>query len=148
MTHNSKQMTLSAAGRNFIKQKEGLRLQAYQDSANVWTIGYGHTKGVNKGDTCTKEQAESWLRQDIITHKDAVKQMDVRLTQNQFDALVSFCFNVGVGAFKNSTLYKKVLADPTDTTIAAEFTKWVHAGGIAIPGLITRRQQESNTYFA
>jgi lysozyme len=142
-------MKTSDKGKSLIKNFEGLRLNAYQDSTGVWTIGYGHTgKDVYAGLTITKEHAEILLGQDISIHESPVQNMGVELSQNQFDALVSFVFNVGVNAFRASTLYKKVLANPNDATIANEFRKWIYAGNTKLPGLVSRREKEAEMYFA
>ncbi len=140
-------MKISAKGFNFIRQHEGLRLKAYQCSADVWTIGYGHTQGVSMGDTCTREQAEQWIMEDIAWAEKAVNRQGLNINQNQFDALVSFVFNLGETAFKSSTLLKKIKANPNDPTIADEFAKWKYAGGKVVAGLAKRRKNESNLYF-
>ena len=142
-------MKTSEKGKSLIKKFEGLSLNAYQDSVGVWTIGYGHTgTDVYAGLTITKEQAENLLEQDIAKHETPVQNMGVELSQNQFDALVSFVFNMGVGAFRTSTLYKKVSANPNDTAIADEFRKWIYAGNIKLNGLVSRREKEIEMYFA
>ncbi len=143
-------MKTSDDGLDLIKQFEGLRTEAYQCQANVWTIGYGHTKGVTSGMKITREQAEQMLQQDIIAFENAVKSTlnGVSLTQSQFDALVSFAFNVGTSAFKNSTLAKKVKANPDDTEIASEFRRWVYANGAVSKGLSNRREREAQLYFS
>lgn len=144
---NRTTMKISAKGFNFIRQHEGLRLKAYQCSADVWTIGYGHTQGVSMGDTCTREQAEQWIMEDIARAEKAVNRQGLNINQNQFDALVSFVFNLGETAFKSSTLLKKIKANPNDPTIADEFAKWKYAGGKVVAGLAKRRKNESNLYF-
>ena len=144
---NKTNMKISANGLSLIKQHEGLRLTAYQCNAGVWTIGYGHTKGVKEGDTCTQDQADAWLLEDVEHAESAVNSQGLTLTQNQFDALVSFVFNVGVSAFKKSTLLKKIKVNPNDPVIANEFAKWKYAGGNVVAGLVTRRNNESNLYF-
>ena len=142
-------MKTSEKGKKVIKEHEGLRLQAYQCSAGVWTIGYGHTSpGVYAGMTITKAEAEFLLEQDTAKHEVPVQQMGIKLSQNQFDALVSLVFNIGVGAFKRSTLYQKVLANPNDPAIADEFRRWVFIGGVTSNGLINRREKELQMYFA
>lgn len=141
-------MKISENGLNQIKKHEGLRLQAYKCSAGVWTIGYGHTEDVSEGDTCTEEDAEKWLLQDVKFAERAVNRQRLAINQHQFDALVSFVFNVGEGAFKTSTLLKKIKANPNDPSIADEFAKWRYAGGNVVAGLVTRRENESNLYFA
>ncbi len=144
---NRTTMKLSENGLQLLKKHEGLRLTAYQCSANVWTIGYGHTRGVSMGDTCTEQQAEEWLLEDVAMAEKAVNKQGLKINQNQFDALVSFVFNLGEAAFKSSTLLKKIKANPNDPTIADEFAKWRYAGGSVISGLVTRRKNESNLYF-
>ena len=100
-------MKLSAKGLDIIKKSEGLRLRAYPDPGSAtgkpYTIGYGHTSGVNKGDTITKADAEALLRHDVAWAVDTVNSLNVKLSQNQTDALVSFAFNVGKQAFLNSS---------------------------------------------
>ena len=145
---NKTKMSLSANGLALIKTLEGLRYNAYQCSAGVWTIGYGHTKGVKKGDTCTISEATQWLLEDVAEAENAVNSQRLNINQNQFDALVSFCFNVGVEAFKDSTLLKRIKANPNDTTISGEFAKWRFASGKEVAGLVNRRKEESKLYFA
>nr|WP_241389545.1 lysozyme [Serratia proteamaculans]ANV21598.1 Mur1 [Serratia proteamaculans]ULG13358.1 Mur1 [Serratia proteamaculans]ULG13571.1 Mur1 [Serratia proteamaculans]ULG13683.1 Mur1 [Serratia proteamaculans]ULG15134.1 Mur1 [Serratia proteamaculans] len=140
-------MIIDVNGLKLIKHFEGLRLRAYQCSANVWTIGYGHTAGVGPDDVITEEQAISFLRQDVAESERAVNQyVHVPLTQNQFDALVSFVFNLGVGNFRTSTLLKKLNAGDYDGA-AQEFGRWIHAGGKALPGLVRRREAESALFL-
>jgi lysozyme len=143
-------MKISDNGLDLIKQFEGLRTESYQCQAGVWTIGYGHTKGVTSGMKITKEQAEQYLKQDITTFENAVRNTlkGVSLTQSQFDALVSFSFNIGTTKFKNSTLVSKVKANPDDTSIADEFRKWKYANGAVSKGLLNRREREAQLYFA
>lgn len=135
-------MRIGINGLNLIKEFEGLRLQAYQCSANVWTIGYGHTADVGENDVITEEEALHFLHQDLAESERAVNQyVHVPLTQNQFDALVSFVFNLGAGNFRNSTLLKKLNAGDDDGA-AQEFGRWIHVGGKALPGLVRRREAE------
>lgn len=135
-------MQISINGLNLIKEFEGLKLRAYQCSANIWTIGYGHTADVSANDVITEEKALSFLRQDVADSERAVNQyVHVPLTQNQFDALVSFVFNMGAGNFRTSTLLKK-LNSGDDDGAAQEFGRWIHAGGKALAGLIRRREAE------
>lgn len=143
-----KDMKISVKGLDLLKRLEGLRLTAYKCSAGVWTIGYGHTNGVKEGDSCSQAQAEEWLREDVEDAEDTVNWQGLNINQNQFDALVCFCYNVGASAFKKSTLLKKVKANPNDESIAAEFAKWKYAGGKVVEGLVNRRSGESNLYFA
>lgn len=98
---------LSEQGAEFIKRFEGLRLTAYNDGTGVMTIGYGHTGDVKAGETITQAEADSYFREDVKWAVDTVNNaVKVKLQKNQFDALVSFAYNVGEGAFKSSTLLK------------------------------------------
>ena len=102
-------MKTSQNGINLIKKYEGCRLTAYKCPAGLWTIGYGHTKNVKSGQKITQKQAENFLKQDLKTFEKGVeKAVKVRLNQNQFDALVSFAYNCGLGALKTSTLLRKL----------------------------------------
>ena len=124
-------MKISTNGINMICGFESLRLEAYDDGVGVMTIGYGTTvingRKVKKGDTCTLEQAKSYMAQDLKQFESAVNQTKVPLNQNQYDALVSLAYNIGVRAFLNSTLFKKLNAK--DYKGAAEqFPRWNRAG--------------------
>ena len=135
-------MRISEKGINLIKRFEGLRLGAYLDSVDVPTIGYGHTRGVKLGQTITQEQADALLEEDIHEFELAIQRLvHVNLTQNQFDALVSFTFNLGIGSLKQSTLLKKLNAGDI-TGAANEFNRWTYAGGKKLTGLVKRRSAE------
>jgi len=136
-------MIYSQTGRALTEQFEGCRLMAYQDQAGVWTIGYGHTSGVSEGMTCTQAQADSWLAEDIQWAADVVnREVEVALSQGEFDALVDFVFNAGSGNFQSSTLLRLINSgDLTDA--AAQFDLWDHAGGQVVAGLLRRRQAET-----
>lgn len=139
-------MKTSDLGVNVIKEFEGLRLQAYQCSAAVWTIGYGHTAQVKAGDVITASQAERLLRLDLRQAEQTVlTQVQVPLNQNQFDALVSFIFNVGAGAFRRSTLLRR-LNTHDYAGAASELLRWVHAGGVRLRGLERRREREKGLF--
>lgn len=144
------QMNISEKGLNAIKKFEGCRLTAYQDVKGVWTIGYGHTGDVYYGETITQAEADSLFRQDIQKFVNGVNSLlgSTKVNQNQFDALVSFAYNCGLSALKNSTLLKKVKANPNDETIFKEFNKWVYSGGKFVQGLANRRLAESELYFS
>ena len=101
-------MKASSKALELIKQFEGLRLKAYLCPGGVWTIGYGHTAGVKSGMVITEAQAEEFLLSDIAIFEKAINDQNLALTQNMFDALVSFTFNVGVGNFKRSTLLCRI----------------------------------------
>ena len=133
-------------GLDIVKEAEGLRLSAYLCPAGIPTIGYGHTKGVKLGDTCTKEQAEKWLENDFFTAKQDVKAVvKVPLKENQLDALASFVFNLGVRKLIQSTLLKKLNAGDYNGA-AAEFDKWVFAGKVKLNGLVKRRAKERQLF--
>lgn len=140
-------MTTSKQGLALIAAHESLRLKAYLCPAGVPTIGYGHTKGVRMGDTITPDQADKFLREDSADAEKAVNAQDLKINQNQYDALVSFTFNVGVGNFGKSTLLKKVKANPDDPAIRNEFARWNKGGGKVLPGLTRRRKEEADLYF-
>lgn len=141
-------MKASEKAYSLIRQFEGLRLTAYKCPAGVWTIGYGHTSGVVPGMTITKEQAEEFLRQDIASAENIVSVECLSLRQYQFDAMVSFVFNVGSGNFRKSTLLKKIKANPDDNSIMDEFLRWVYSKGVVLPGLQKRRLAEMRLYFS
>ena len=142
-------MTISKNGIALIKAHEGFRLKAYLCPANVWTIGYGHTgSDVYMGKVITEDEAENLLITDLIKFEKAVRNnVHKQLTQNQFDALVSFTFNLGEGNLKKSTLLRKVNQNPNDPSIEIEFKKWVNAAGKRLPGLVKRRAEEAELYF-
>ena len=141
-------MNVSENGIKLIKQFEGLRTQAYKPTPNdVWTIGYGHTHGVKKGDTITMEKATEYLKQDIQVYENAINTLvKVQLTQNQFDALVSFVFNIGVGAFKNSTMLKFLNANHIPLA-AGQFDRWNKQKGVVLEGLTARRKAEKELFL-
>lgn len=135
---------LSKAGAEFIAGFEGFLANAYWDPwGDVWTIGYGHTSGVKQGQHVTKRQALELLQKDAAVAATAVRDLvHVNLNQNQFDALVSFAFNLGGGALAESTLLKKL--NRRDYKGAQlEFGKWTHAGGVVLAGLVRRRHAEA-----
>ena len=140
-------MKMSAAGLDTVKEFEGLRLKAYKCPAAVWTIGYGHTSVagspiVTSDLEITREAAEEILKKDMGQYEDGVsKYVQVGLTQGQFDSLVDFAYNAGVGALAKSTLLKKVNAEKFDE-VPAEFMKWTKGGGKELPGLVRRRRAE------
>jgi lysozyme len=145
---------ISNKGIDLIKSFEGYYANAYLCPANVPTIGWGtirypNGQKVKMGDKCTIEQATAYLINDLKGFESSVDAMCVdSLTQSQFDALVSFTYNLGAGNLKSSTLLKKVNINPLDTTIKAEFLKWNKAGGKVLAGLTRRREAEANLYFS
>ncbi len=144
-------MKTSDKGIALIKAHEGLRLNAYLCPANVWTIGFGHTSAagapsVAKGMKITREEADAILRQDLRAFEQGVtRRVKVGLSQSQFDALVSFAFNVGLGAFERSTLLRKLNAGRYGD-VPAELMKWTKGGGRELPGLVNRRREEAGLW--
>ena len=139
---------MTQQGLDLIKKYEGLRLEAYKCPAGVWTIGYGHTKGVIKGMKISKEEAETLLKQDVSIVELQVVNTVGKLSDCKIDALVSFAYNVGIAAFRNSTLCRKVKANSDDPAIRNEFMKWIYAGGKKLQGLERRRKEEAEMYFS
>lgn len=140
-------MKTSQYGYDLLKEFEGLRLKAYKCPAGVWTIGYGHTSSagvptVTPGMIISKESAEEILKRDVMQYEDGVRKLvKIGVTQGQFDALVSFAYNVGVSRLGQSTLLKKINSDKFDD-VPAEFMKWAKGGGKELPGLVRRRRAE------
>lgn len=144
--------TISKKGLDLIKKYEGLRLEAYKDSAGILTIGYGHTKTVKPGMVINQDMANLLLKTDVMDAETAVRDLvNIELTQNQFDALVSFVFNVGRRNFERSTLLKK-LNDGKILEAGEEFMKWTKArqpGGLReLPGLVKRRAEEKVLFLS
>jgi lysozyme len=133
-------------GRNgveLIRHFEGCRFDAYLCPAGVWTIGYGHTAGVKEGDSIDQEAAEAFLIEDLETFEQAVTRLvEVPLTQQQFDALVSWTFNLGAGNLAESTLLKK-LNNYQYAEVPEQMMRWVRAGGQVLEGLVRRRAAEA-----
>lgn len=130
-----------------IKKSESCVLTAYQDSVGVWTIGYGHTAGVKKGDKITIYQAEQFLKEDL--QKFEVEANKVKLigsSQGKFDAVLDFIYNCGVGNFNSSTLKKYIESNRKTWEIQEQFLRWVNAGGKKLGGLVTRRIWEANRF--
>ena len=143
-----KQMKISTEGIALIKGFEGCRLQSYQCSAGVWTVGYGHTgKEVKKGMVISQQQADEWLIVDcnrvLQMLRDTIR---VPIRQNQLDALVSLGFNIGTEALRKSTLMSLVNRNPDDLNIPEQFERWVYAGGKVVNGLVRRRKAEGRLY--
>jgi lysozyme len=141
-------MNISEAGLKLIKQFEGLRLKSYRCPAGIWTIGYGHTSTtgvpeVREGMRISGQEAETILKRDLAQFEGAVTSMvKIRLSENQFDTLVSFAFNCGIAALRRSTLLKRVNAGAFDA-VPAELMKWTRADGQELPGLVRRRRAEA-----
>ncbi len=142
-------MRLSESGFALLKKFEGCRLRAYRDVANVLTIGYGHTgPDVTENLVITQEAAEELLRKDVRTFETGVTSLVyVSINQNEFDAFVSFAFNVGLHAFASSTLLKLFNARTSKTVTASEFSKWCKADGKVVEGLKRRREAEKTLFL-
>lgn len=139
-------MNISDAGLDLIRSHEGLRLVAYPDVAGIPTIGYGHTRGVELGQRCTEEEANAWLREDVKSAESCVNNsVTVPLTQGEFDACVSFVYNIGCGNFRRSTMLR-LINDSNYDGAALEFAKWNHAGGVEVAGLTARREAERRRF--
>ena len=143
-------MKLNEAGIDLIKSFESLRLTAYPDpgtGAEPWTIGYGHTGDVSEGDTCTEDEANQYLQDDLSKFIQGVTDLlTVELTDNQFSSLVSFAFNCGLHNLKTSTLLREI-NDSNYNHILANFEMWDHAGGQVMNGLLRRRHAEANLFL-
>ena len=141
-------MKTSANGIKLIQGFEGLRLKAYQDSVGVWTIGYGHTgSDVTPGLVINQAQADALLARDLERFETGVTRLvQVPLNQNQFDALVSFSYNLGLGSLQGSTLLRLLNADDY-AGAAAQFPRWNKAGGKELPGLTRRRAAEQAMFL-
>ncbi|WP_442323775.1 lysozyme [Cernens ardua] len=137
----------SQRGLDLVENAEGLHLRAYQDGVGVWTIGYGHTRGVRPGMVITAADAQAYLRSDLNAAERAVNTLvTVDINQNQFDALVDFTFNLGAGALAGSTLLRR-LNDGDYDGAADEFGLWVHAGRKIELGLVKRRSAEKALFL-
>jgi lysozyme len=132
---------------SFLKNYEKFRPTAYAATRDerrrgIWTIGWGHTRGVKEGDTATTDQAETWLQQDVAEAVATVNDyVEAPLTQAQFDALCSLAFNIGGANFASSSLVR-YLNERNYTAASAEFPKWDHQGGVVLEGLLERRNAE------
>ena len=130
-----------------IKQFEGYRSKAYRCSAGVLTCGYGHTKGVTARTTCNKTKALAWLKSDLEPIESFLSAIpEVCKSQGRFDACADFCFNLGINAFKGSTLLKQIQKKSSVSIIQAEFLKWIYAGGKPLEGLKNRRRWEAQKW--
>ena len=141
-------MKASVDAYKLIKQFEGLRLKAYLCPAGIWTIGYGHTSGVSPNSFITIQEADEYLHRDVATIEMQLNKLNLILRQCQWDAIVSFVFNVGIGNFKSSTLLAKIRINPDDNSIMDEFLRWVYANGKVMRGLQKRRLTEMKLYFS
>ncbi len=140
-------MKISQKGIDLIKKFEGCKLTAYRDSVGIPTIGVGHTKGVKMGMTITQAQADEYLRSDLVTCEQTLNKLGVNLAQNEFDALCSWIFNLGSGAFNSSTMKRYIVANKSDEEITDQLIKWHNAGGRPLLGLKRRRVAEANMFI-
>ncbi len=141
-------MKASVDAYELIKQFEGLRLEAYLCPAGIWTIGYGHTSGVSPNSFITIQEADEYLHRDVAAIEMQLNKLNLSLRQCQWDAIVSFVFNIGIGNFKASTLLAKIRINPDDNSIIDEFLRWVYANGKVMRGLQKRRLTEMKLYFS
>ena len=138
-----KTMIISTAGVDLLTHFEGLRLEAYQDSVGVWTIGYGHTKGVTPSMKITESQANNLLKTELIEYQNYINEMvNISLDQCQFDALVCWVYNLGPTNLKNSTLLT-LLNQGVKFQIPEQIRRWNRAGGKVLKGLVRRREAEA-----
>jgi lysozyme len=140
-------MKISAEGLEHLKRWEALRLEAYLPTPNdVWTIGYGHTRGVREGLTCIPAQAMQWLDEDADEAEQAVNRyVRVSLSQPQYDALAGLVFNIGVGAFRRSTLLQALNAGNYDR-VPTQIKRWKYQDGEVLRGLVRRREAEAKMF--
>ncbi len=136
-------MKISEDGLELIRNFEGCETDAYQDSVGVWTIGYGHTKGVEEGQTCSFEDAEIMLSQEMEEYEGYINDMvKVDLQQHEFDSLVAWVYNLGPTNLGESTMLKVLNGGQFDR-VPDEMKRWNRAGGEVLAGLVRRRQAES-----
>ena len=147
MLETMRMMTTSNQGKNLIKEAEGLRLEAYLCPAKVPTIGWGHTKGVKLGQHLTVQQAEDMLVEDIAPIERLLNALGINMRQEQFDALTSWIFNLGTGAFSRSTMLARIKAGAADEDITDQMVKWTYSGKQQLEGLMTRRVKEANMFL-
>ena len=143
---NDNDMKTSEVGVELIKEFEGCKQVAYQDSVGVWTIGYGHTKDVYEGQLAIKKTIERWLQEDLEEFESYVsKLVKVELNQNQFDALVAWTYNLGPTNLKESTMLRKLNYGDYES-VPDEMRRWNKAGGEVLNGLVSRRDAEANLF--
>ena len=136
-------MKISENGKSLIKKFEGCELESYQDSVGVWTIGFGHTKGVRQGQSITKDEALAMLDEELIEYEEYVEKLvEVPLNQDQFDALVCWVYNLGPTNLATSTLLYKLNKGQYDD-VPSEIKRWNKAGGEVLKGLVRRREAEA-----
>ena len=142
-SYRRRNLKISQEGIALIKKFEGCELTAYQCSAGVWTIGYGHTKGIEEGMEITQQEAEDMLVEELHEYENYINDnVTAPLSQNQFDAMVSWVYNLGPANLKSSTLLKVLNAGKYDE-VPFQMKRWNKAGGVTLEGLIRRREAES-----
>ena len=129
-----------------ITEFEGFSNTAYRCPAGKWTCGIGHTSGVTATTTCTRKEAERWLREDLAPVEAYVNTIEQVRTQGQYDALVDFAYNLGLGNLKQSTLLRKIKEGAPTGDIQEQFRRWVYAGGKVLKGLVKRREWEAQRW--
>ena len=140
-------MKLGEQGKSLIQSFEKCEFTAYKPTpSDVWTLGYGHTRAVAEGDTCTQEQADAWFLEDVAWAEDCVNRAVTQLiNQQEFDALVSLCFNIGCRAFSGSTLVRNLNALDFDSA-SDQFLVWDKQAGKVLAGLLNRRKAEQELF--
>ena len=141
-------MKTSKQGIELIKRWESFSPVAYRCSAGVLTIGYGHTENVNVDVSITEQEAVDILKDDLQERERLLNGLGLSVSQRQFDACMSFIFNLGFYAFKSSTLLEKIKHNPKDLDIAGEFIRWIRVNGNPSRGLLLRRLDEAGLYFS
>ena len=148
-SRHRKHKTMKASDRliEALKRFEGLRTEAYLCAAGRWTIGYGHTLTAREGMIIDEQRAEHLLRQDLKTIERWLSSKNITEEQHQFDALVSFIFNLGIASFYDSTLRKVIERDGSEEEIRKQWMRWVHVKKKVLPGLVKRREWECNLFI-
>lgn len=140
-------MKISKQGIEVIKKWEGCKLKAYKCSADVWTIGYGYTQNVDSRMTITESGAIELLKHDLTSFEKQVNNLLIRFNQNQFDAVCSLVFNIGIGRFLKSRLWEKMQKNSDDLSISFEWVEWIRVKGKRKRGLLLRRLDELQIYY-
>ena len=129
-----------------IKEFEGFSNTAYKCAGGVWTCGFGTTKDITPTTRCTRSEAEQWLLRDIAPIEAYLNTIEQVRTQGQYDALVDFAYNLGLGNLKSSTLLRKIKEGASTEDIQEQFRRWVYAGGKVLKGLVKRREWEAQRW--
>lgn len=140
-------MITNQSGIDLIKRFEGCRLTAYKCPAGIWTIGFGHTANVKEGDKITMAMAESLLKMDLVSREHFLNMLNLGLNENQFSALISLIYNIGQGNFLKSPVLKS-LRNKETKNIKDAFMKHVYGGGVKLPGLVKRREEEYKLFIS